>query len=200
MAISPPLFGILIGGQGSRMGGVPKGLLRRASGETILEHLTALCREVSPSSSLVLLGTHAAYAATPLETLPDVPEGIGPLGGLAALLHAATQGTPRQPDLRAEQAVILGCDQPYLSVSLLRRLVTHASNRAVCVQLDGHWNPVFARYPASNALAVVLSQIAKGSPSMQPLLKRLQAEALPLSESDRNALRDWDRVEDMLNQ
>jgi molybdopterin-guanine dinucleotide biosynthesis protein A len=192
-----PLFGILIGGLGSRMGGRAKGLLKRSTGESLLQHLIDLCRTVCPDSSVVLLGEHAAYSEMLLETLPDLPAGIGPLGGVAALLSAAVYGTKREPALRSNSAVVLGCDLPYLNVSLLTRLVMHPSERAVSVQMDGRWNPVFARYPLPAALAAVEAQISAGQQSMQRLLHTLGAEALPLLDTDLAALRDWDTEEDM---
>jgi molybdopterin-guanine dinucleotide biosynthesis protein A len=145
----------------------------------------------------VLLGKHAAYSEIALETLSDLPAGIGPLGGVATLLRAAAHGTPREPALRSELAVVLGCDLPYLTVALLTQLVMHPSKRAVSVQLDGRWNPVFARYPTADALPVVEAQIAAGEQRMHALLHALQAEALSIQDADVAALKDWDTDEDM---
>jgi molybdopterin-guanine dinucleotide biosynthesis protein A len=189
------VFGILVGGAGSRMGGAAKGLLRAPQGGTVLDRLIALCHVVAPDSPIVLLGSHRAYADVPLATLADAPAGVGPLGGVRALLLEAARLDCR--------AVVLGCDLPYLSAALLSRLVYEhpvgeATARAVSVRIDGYWTPVFAHYASRDALVAVDAMLARGQHSMARLLDDLGATALSLTEPELDELRDWDTPEDML--
>jgi molybdopterin-guanine dinucleotide biosynthesis protein A len=184
------VFGILVGGAGQRMGGLPTGLLKTPNGPTILQHLIALCETVQPTGRVVLLGHHPAYAAVNLPQLADDPAGVGPLGGLRALLLDAAS--------HACDAVILGCDLPHLSAALLARLAAEPGAPAVSVRLDGFWNPVFARYQPAAALPTIDAAIAKNQQSMARILDTLSAVALPCSDAERAALRDWDTPEDVL--
>jgi molybdopterin-guanine dinucleotide biosynthesis protein A len=183
------VFGILVGGAGTRMGGLAKGLLKTPHGKTILQHLLALCETVKPAGRVVLLGQHPAYAAVPLPQLADDPAGIGPLGGLRALLLDAAS--------HASDALILGCDLPHLSAALLTRLAAENTAPAVSVRLDGFWNPVFARYQPAVALPVIDAALAKNQQSMARILDTLGATALACSDAERAALRDWDTPEDV---
>ncbi|HTV23635.1 MAG TPA: NTP transferase domain-containing protein, partial [Polyangiaceae bacterium] len=70
-----PVVGILVGGQGRRMGGVAKGLLEYR-GQPLVERLSAASRSALGSEAPVyLIGNAAAYVATRLPALPDDPQG-----------------------------------------------------------------------------------------------------------------------------
>src|SRR5580700_4380174 len=92
-ALSPltPLAGVFVGGLGSRMGGVPKGLLHGPDGATLVERWRALLDALGVE--VVLVGSAGLYASTRLPAVADEPAGIGPLGGLVGLLRRAG---PRQ--------------------------------------------------------------------------------------------------------
>src|SRR5690606_38563749 len=103
----------------SRMGGVTKGLLRHGS-QTIIERQLGVIQSALGSEARVcLVGESAAYAATKLASVSDDPSGIGPLGGLRALMIAARNSS-------ATRVFALACDMPYLETSLLQRLASFA--------------------------------------------------------------------------
>jgi molybdopterin-guanine dinucleotide biosynthesis protein A len=108
------------------MGGVPKGLLAAPSGETLVQRWTALFAGLSVPC--VLVGTHAAYAHLGLETLPDEPEGVGPLGGLVALLRRAGRGP----------VLAVACDMPHVSGRLIERLIAHDPEACIVAPRRGH--------------------------------------------------------------
>ena len=60
-------LGILIGGKGSRMGGIAKGLLKAPSGETIVARLSRIAGELALRP--VLIGERPEYAGSPLERI-----------------------------------------------------------------------------------------------------------------------------------
>jgi molybdopterin-guanine dinucleotide biosynthesis protein A len=105
-------IGILVGGQGSRLGGVAKGLLPLPNGKRVLDQLLDECRRAAPNADLYLLGSRAEYTDVGLPLLPDAPAGVGPIGGLRRLLGTAHA-----------EVLLLGCDQPFLSAALLTRLL-----------------------------------------------------------------------------
>ena len=167
------------------MGGVAKGLLRAPSGETLLARWQRLFAELGVPC--VLVGRHEAYRAAELESIADDPPGVGPLGGLIALLARAGTGS----------VVAVACDMPFVSRELLAKLLEFpAGAPVVAPRSGGRWEPLFARYAASHALPIAQRRAAAGRHSLQGLIDELGAEVLPLDANEIAELRDWDRPED----
>jgi molybdopterin-guanine dinucleotide biosynthesis protein A len=188
----PPLgIGIFVGGRGRRLGGVDKGNLKLAHGETLSERLVARCRHAVPGAALVLVGAAGAYASLGLPALEDTPSGIGPLGGLRALLlDARARGQ--------SHALALACDMPYLEAPLIARLASETREASFLAARDGElWQTLAARY-AVDALPAVDAAIAAGERALQRVVGRLGARAVELvvSERERAELRDWDEPGD----
>ena len=181
------LAGIFVGGGGTRMGGAPKGLLAAPEGGTLLERWRGVL--ASAGIEAVLVGRHPAYGphAAGLEVVEDEPGGIGPLGGLVALLRRAGHG----------QALALACDMPFVSPSLIGRLVAAPGARIVAPRRDDRWEPLCARYDARDVLPLAMRRVAAGTHSLQGLLDEAGATALPLSPAEGLELRDWDTPDDV---
>lgn len=192
-----PLVGILVGGQGRRMGGVAKGLLEH-EGRPLVERLIDALRDaVAPQGPppTCLIGNADAYVATRLPVLADDPIGRGPIGGLRALLLEAE---------RSERvAIALAVDLPYLSAGLIRRLCfEHVGAVALAPREAGRWQPLFARYRPQPVLAAIDVALASGRSSLQSIFDILDAGSdrsveLALSAEETEMLRDWDRPSDM---
>ncbi len=99
------LAGIFVGGASTRWGGMPKGLLQLASGETLVGRWRTLFDSLGIET--VLVGQHPSYATLGLDCVADEPAGIGPLGGLVGLLARAD----------GRRVVAVACDMPYVSRS-----------------------------------------------------------------------------------
>ena len=194
----PVLFGILVGGRGRRMGGVAKGNLEYR-GKPIVVATLAACGEVArvcgvalPECPVALVGDSAAYAVSGVRRLADAPSGIGPLGGLRALLSEARS--------EGADAIALAVDMPYLDAGLLTRLVTEQPDAAALAPRDAErWQPLFARYRPERVLPVLDALLARGEASMQPLFAELAEHAceLALDAAERARLTDWDTPADM---
>ncbi len=177
------VLGIFVGGESRRMGS-PKGLLR-TGGVSLVERWIALGAELGLEARLV--GRRPEYAAWAELTLDDAPGGIGPLGGLRALLvHAG-----RRP------ALAFACDMPRVSIALARRLLGAPDAIAVAAARDGRWEPFCARWDAERALPAVEARIARGARSLTGLLDEVGATALELSAEERAELHDWDTPADV---
>jgi molybdenum cofactor guanylyltransferase len=189
-----PLVGIFVGGRGLRMGGLDKGNLVRATGETLAARLLRTCRAALPGAPVVLVGAATAYAELGLPALTDEPAGIGPLGGLAALLrHAERAGH--------SAALAIACDLPYLGPELLQRLAREAPEADFLAPREGAiWHTLAARY-GTRALVAVDAAIADGDRALQKVIARLgeRAVALAVTEAERGELGDWDTPEDRQN-
>lgn len=177
--------GIFVGGAGQRMGGRAKGLLPAPSGETIVARWCELFAKVA--ADVVLVGEGDAYAALGLPRLSDDPPGVGPMGGLSALLAHARGGT----------AIAVACDMPYVSAGLLLRLRDAPPARVVAPRRDQRWEPLFARYDADAVHPVALSLLELGRHALQALLDEAGAAELILSPTEALELSDWDAPEDL---
>ncbi|MBI2393600.1 MAG: NTP transferase domain-containing protein [Deltaproteobacteria bacterium] len=188
--------GIFVGGASRRMGGRPKGLLPAPDGgEPLVLRAVRLVREVSAVP--VLVGDAAAYrAALPelagplgVEELADDPPGIGPLGGLCALLSRAAPG---------ERVIAIACDMPYVGADDLRALIADPSTADVCAARrddDAPWEPLLARYDAARVLPVARAAIAAGERGLQRLFARLHVSRFVPSSP--RAMDDWDEPDDV---
>jgi molybdopterin-guanine dinucleotide biosynthesis protein A len=176
------------------MGGIAKGLLASPDGPSIVERWEGLLRGLG--HEVVLVGAHEAYSHLPLERIADEPPGIGPLGGLVALLRRAGRS----------RVLAVACDMPFVSRGLIERLAeAPIDGTVVAPRRGGHWEPLFARYDPVRALPLAVSQAqsaqseaaaAPGARSLQRLLDRAGAVELPLSPGEERELDDWDSPDD----
>ncbi len=186
------LIGIFVGGRGTRMGHVPKGLLPLPDGRSVLARLLDECRAALPAATLGLVGDATPYSNFALPAIADDPRGIGPIGGLRGLLLEAARQN-------CGSALALACDMPELGRGLIARLAGERSDSwllAPCA--GGRWDPLCGRY-ATSALPAIDAAIAAGERSLQRVFARLAAHAHPLelSADEQRELHDWDSPEDM---
>lgn len=175
------------------MGGVSKALLPApVTGEPLAARTLGLARALHLDAVLVGAVDDAALppSAAALPRLRDDPEGIGPLGGLAALLaHAG-----------ARPVIALACDMPYVSAALLDKLARTPCASAVLAARDpatGKWQPMFARYAPAETRPALAAALAASERSFQALLARTSCTELVLSPAEHAELRDWDSPADM---
>jgi molybdopterin-guanine dinucleotide biosynthesis protein A len=188
------VVGIFVGGQSSRMGGFPKGNLKAPGSElTLLERSLVEIREAAPNAEVVLVGRSAPYASLSCPALADQPAGVGPIGGLAALLdHAAACGK--------SHALALACDLPRLDRELLRRLLNEQpAALALFIQQGTVRNPLIARYAVAATRAAVDRSLAANRYSLQAVLDQLEPglATLTLSRPEAASFDDWDSPSDL---
>lgn len=184
------IAGIFVGGSGIRMGGVAKGRLPAPdTGEPLLVRTSRLLSELG--LTCVLVGKADAYAdlAPELTRLDDLPRGVGPLGGLAALLSGADDA----------HVVTLACDMPFVSRALLAKLIAESTDADIVAPRGsgGFWEPLCARYRVATVAPELTRVLAAGERSFRALFARLNVHELALSTLERSELRDWDTKEDV---
>lgn len=163
------------------MGGVDKSALRTAAGPTILERTVAMARGLG--LDVVLVGDGARGVDLP--RLADDPPGVGPLGGLHALLLRGGEG----------HVVALACDMPHVSADDLAALVACPSVAAVvAARTDNRWEPLFARYDAPRVRPIAATLLAEGRRALTALVERAGPEAF--EPRDPRTVLDWDTPAD----
>lgn len=173
------------------MGGVVKGNLEVEPGVRVVDRLVERCRTALPRAPLLLVGAAEAHADLGLPALADAPAGIGPLGGLRALLLFAREA-------RYDGALALACDLPFLEAELILRLATESADAAFLAPKDGGlWHTLTARY-ARRALTAVDATLDSSERALQRVVARLGdgAHVLRVSEEEARQLRDWDEPGD----
>lgn len=119
-----------------------------------------------------------------VSVLEDDPKGIGPLGGLRALLLAA-----------GGRAIALACDMPFFERADVVALAEHPSDAPIVAARRDRFEPFFARYDAVRVLPALDDAIARGDHSLQRLFARVQVEEFkPITP---RALEDWDTPDDV---
>ena len=186
------VVGLFVGGRGLRMGGVAKGNLRLASGVRLIERLARVCRAAVPEAPVVLVGRSDAYADLGMPALSDLPAGIGPLGGLRALLSFAR-------DRGFSSALALACDMPFVTPKLVRRLAHEAPDAlALAAREHRFWHALGARY-STRVTGHLDAAVEAREHSLQGIFARLGdgARALEVGRAELDALADWDTPEDI---
>lgn len=145
---------ILAGGQGSRMGGVDKGLVE-LDGRPLVAHVI---ERLGPQVDTLIINANRnaeAYAGFGLPVLADRSGGfVGPLAGLDAALAAPPPGV--------RWIVTCPCDSPFLPLDLVGRLLAaaEAENAELAMPIaGGQFQPVFllARSDVAESLAAYLA-------------------------------------------
>ena len=186
----------MVGGGSTRMGGRPKGLLPGRDGETSIAASLLGTAEAAELFPRWLIGDIDAYDALENEgaiRITDDPPGVGPLGGLRALLRAAR-------DAGCEAVVLVACDMPFVDVDTLTALRDGPAPAAVGAYAarreDGApWEPMLCRYTVAPALAAAEAALGEGRRSLQAVLGSMTTVRFhPPSE---RAFEDWDSPEDI---
>ena len=145
---------ILAGGQGSRMGGVDKGLVE-LDGRPLVAHVIERLRPQVDSLLINANRNAEAYAQFGVPVLADRSGGfIGPLAGLDAALASPPPGI--------EWIVTCPCDSPFLPLDLVSRLLAAAEREGAELAMpiaEGQFQPVFllARLGVADSLAAYLA-------------------------------------------
>jgi molybdopterin-guanine dinucleotide biosynthesis protein A len=157
---------LVAGGRGSRLGGVPKGLLR-LEGEPLVARTLRLFGAVF-AGSLVVANDPSPYAEFGAPVVPDRIAGRGAPGGLHAALAAAP--TP--------WVFTAGCDMPFLAADAVRWLWAQRGDaQAVAVVWKGQLQPLHAFWSRA-CLPTVERMLAAGQPSMWQLATAVGARLL----------------------
>ncbi len=113
LASSPVSAAVLAGGQSRRMGLDKATLILPGESLALLDRVLATLRSFS-GDILVVGGPVRSSLPPDFRQIPDEPGAAGPLRGIAAALRAA----------RHDRCLVVACDQPFLSLDLIRWLAT----------------------------------------------------------------------------
>lgn len=163
---------VLAGGASSRMGR-PKEKLRLSTGETMLELVVTTLRSVT--SGVVVVGGEV----TGMESLHDLRRGVGPLGGIEALLKSEID----------EQYLVCPSDIPMVTSEVLTLLTVPTSAIATIFALPGT-SPVQS-LPiriSTHATAAVTSALDSGRNAIHTFLETIDVASVLLTAAQARCL------------
>lgn len=179
---------VLAGGQSQRMG--RNKALMELDGRTliarVLDKLARLCDEL-----IISANEGELYAHLPARVVPDVLPGRGALSGIHAGLAA----------MHNRRALVVACDMPFLSLSLLRYMtVVAAGYDTVVPRLGRYYEPLHALYSVE-CLGPIEQLVAEGPQRVVALYERVRTRTIPedivrlfgaeLSFFNVNTVQDW---------
>ena len=149
---------VLAGGKSSRMG-LDKARLE-LGGEPLIQRV--LRPLIALFDDVFVVANDASLSSFGVPVWPDALPG-GPLGGvLTALEHAERR-----------QCLVVACDMPFLSPTLIRYMTEVADGVAIVAPRDDRgWHPLHAIYPRTAAPAIA-ARIAEERLAIHPLFEVL---------------------------
>lgn len=161
----PIAAAILTGGQARRMAGVDKAALRVGSWR-IIDRQLGLLRQVADPVYLVS-SRGDALSDLAVSVVPDAVRGAGALGGIYSALLASPH--PR--------TIVVACDMPFLTISLLERLAEPSSADAVIPRSARGYEPLCAAWAAGCA-GLIKRRIEQGRLKAAQLVEELRVEEI----------------------
>jgi molybdopterin-guanine dinucleotide biosynthesis protein A len=171
---------VLAGGEARRMGGVDKALVM-VGGRSLLERVLEAC---GAAARVVVVGPERPLEL-PVTFVSETPRGGGPVPALlAGLQHTAS-----------DRVVVLACDMPFLTPSVVSRLLTSIgeADGAALRDAEGRMQPLAAAWKTP-ALRAALASVAP--PPGTGLLGALASLSVVLVDEPEAAL-DCDTEEDV---
>ncbi|HVO30014.1 MAG TPA: NTP transferase domain-containing protein, partial [bacterium] len=163
------------GGDGSRLGGAAKPLLRFADGSTVLDRTLGVLRTRCDDVILVA-NDAAAFQGVEVEIVADRVHDRGAPAGLHAALSA----------METPWALVVAGDMPRVDGRVLDALIRRRTveAQAVVAVVDGRPEPLHALW-SREVLPVLEEMLRAGSPSFKDLLARVPHVLVPLEELER---------------
>ena len=167
---------ILVGGASSRMGRDKSRLM--LGSQTTVERIAEAIVDVADRVRLVGGSVGEQDNRNRFESVPDLADLWGPLGGIHAALHAA----------EAEWCIAIACDLPFVSGGLLRRLFELRSNKTenfdavVPIQADDYPQPLCGMYRRLPCLDAADQSVRNGEHSPRALLDRVKTRYVPFAD------------------
>jgi molybdopterin-guanine dinucleotide biosynthesis protein A len=160
--------------------GTPKESIEIWNGRSMIEHVSTALAAVC--QCVVIVGECRGFpipSASEIGHLPDLHPGAGPLAGIEALLSSGLDSG----------YLVVACDQPLLTPSLLRRLVSGDPAQPCFFRSEhGGLDPFPGYYPAA-WLPRVEEAIQCGRLSVRRLIRESQGTWVPITPAEQVCLK-----------
>ena len=166
----PHTAAIFCGGKSSRMG-KPKASIILPSGVTLIEHVHNVLKQLCKKVVLVGHGEGIPDSLKHLKRIPDNYQGLGPIGGLEALLCSGLDS----------EYLISPCDLYKATPEIFSLLINSEIKLPAILNNKGRIEPLLGRCPSS-LLPLVREHIVRRQLAMNDLLKKVSAVSIDVPE------------------
>lgn len=181
------VVGILLSGGSSRRMGIDKASM-------LIAGVPCARRVGSVLQAVAIRSIEVGPGVSGLPATSEKPAGRGPLAALAAGVEVLASQEPFGP------ALVVACDLPFLTESVLWTLARWPGNHSVVPVVEGRSQPLCARWSATD-LSAVATLVAAGRRAMSALLERPEVEFVDQNRwpggLDGRAFADVDTPEDL---
>lgn len=189
---------VLVGGRGTRLGGVEKATLVFA-GQTLLARVLEALGSRADSGAMIAQVVVVGRAEVPgwVRSTVEDPSGSGPVAAIAAGMASLKRGRPA-----ATWTLVLAVDQPHAAqvVPLLCRAIDSAQLRGsdvsalVPVDQDGRWQWLLGAYRTADVVRAIDGLDHVEGASMRRVFSQLKAQ---VADVPHNLLGDIDTLADL---
>lgn len=175
---------ILAGGKSSRMG-EDKGFLS-LNGKTFMSYIIEALQPIV--GDIVIVSSNLDYDFFKLKRVADVMEDSGPLAGLyAGLLHSET-----------ENNIVLSCDVPLISTSVLKKLIEGMTTEADVIQFEsqGKTMPLVAMYK-KRCMHSILGLLQTNKMRLRFAIEQLEVKTIQLDPKLGDTVRNINTVREL---
>jgi molybdopterin-guanine dinucleotide biosynthesis protein A len=167
-----PISAVILAGGGSTRLGQNKALLK-ANGQTLIERIIYRLAQVSEE---IIIATNDVDRYEHLEAtvVADVYPGKAALGGIHAGLQA----------VRSTHSIVVGCDMPFLSVSLLRYMQTLAPGHDVVIPRVAQYMEALHAIYAKSCIPHIERQLEANDLQITSLLSAVRVRYVEQEEID----------------
>ena len=147
---------ILSGGKSKRMGS-DKGFIEiegKPMIQHVIEHVWPLCDQ------LLISTNREEYNRFGFPVIPDVIDDAGPAGGIISCL----------PEAQNEKCIIISCDLPYASTTLLKKLISVSDNHDITIPISGSFLQPLCGIYKKHIFKGFTDLVEAGQYSMQKLI------------------------------
>ena len=154
----------MAGGKSSRMG-KDKGLIA-LNGQPMIQYIINVLKSMKLDT--IIISNNSNYRQFGIPVFQDIVPNKGPIGGIyTALSHSTT-----------EKNLILSCDTPFISVSLLNDLINAAQNKNITIaEFEGREHPLIGVYD-KNCRATYKSCLNRNELKLQNANKTLDVSVV----------------------
>lgn len=181
---------ILAGGKARRLGGLAKGRIEIGRNVSIVEQLINELKNAGINNIVISANDSTPYLHFNVEVLPDIREGIGPIGGIeTGLVHFAD---------KADAVMFVPCDMPNITSKEMLTLIEafmETEKPVVFAHTAGFFLHPLCAVVHNHLKNQISSAIDNGQRKVQNIWQKFNAETVPFD--DETAFFNINNFEDM---
>lgn len=178
------LTGVLLAGGNSRRMGQDKASML-LSGKPLMDYSLEILKVCCHAQ--IIVSNNPLHSRENTSLIQDIIEDAGPLGGIYSALKS----------INSEYALVLPCDMPYISISIIMKLIQSAQNHSITIaSCSGKTHPTIGVY-SRNILKDLEKYLLAGKRKMMDFIEGQDFTTIEFSHTDQKAFTNLNSPEDL---